>query len=147
MLSAILPSNVIEDLLSGSRGLPLVVSGGLLRGRSKRPLDRSSRQSLEYLTGARGRASNEPGFGAKPQEEKSDPGAIRTRDRRIRNPVLYPAELRDHKDAKGSELTDFQTKSHATVERAALRSLDRKWVLVLIAGYIFERDLLLHAVT
>lgn len=29
-------------------------------------------------------------------QEDGDPGAIRTRDPRIRNPVLYPAELRGH---------------------------------------------------
>ena len=36
------------------------------------------------------------------------PGAIRTHDTRIRNPLLYPTELRGHADLKIEFLTLFQ---------------------------------------
>lgn len=47
-----------------------------------------------------------------------DPGAIRTRDPRIRNPVLYPAELRGHPD-RDARRTGEAPMCRATYVRSA----------------------------
>ena len=57
---------------------------------------------------------------------RGDLGGIRTHDPRIRNPVLYPAELRDHEcvDSKcgGAAKPSMQATRHH-------RGLSVRWVL------------------
>ena len=62
------------------------------------------------------------------RRENGDPGAIRTRDLRIRNPLLYPAELRGQPgllltgNARGQKLSSAGSARFAAVATAAARS-------------------------